>query len=157
MDRIARSTSWPEFRDSRRSSSTGSASWKRSGGDIRSSRTRNPFPWEGLVRPYLIRAAIAWLFASLFAAAGYYIVRRGCTPGRAALHGLAASLVGLLVGWLVDGPAGVTAFSGVLVVFGIPAVLRALFSRSRRSSWVRVMAAWTAAAVPAAILTAPWF
>ena len=110
-----------------------------------------------LVRPYLIRAAIAWLFASLFASAGYYIVRRGCTLGRSVIHGLAASLVGLLVGWLVDGPAGVTALCSVLIVFGVPAGLRAVFSRSRRSTWVRVMVAWAAAAVPAAILTVPWF
>jgi hypothetical protein len=111
----------------------------------------------GLVRPYLIRAAIAWLLASLFAAAGYYIVRRGCTVGRAVIHGLAASLVGLLAGWLIDGPVGITAVFAVLIVFGVPAGLRAVFSRSRRSTWARVMAAWAAAAVPAAVLTVPWF
>jgi hypothetical protein len=111
----------------------------------------------GILRPYLIRAAMAWILASFLGAAGYLGVRRSCSARRAVLHGAGASFVGLLAGWIFVGPSGLTALGGVLIVFGLPAGIRAAISASSVRATLTAAAAWAAAALPAVLLTAAWF
>ena len=103
---------------------------------------------------YPKRAALAWLAAAVPA---MLLFRRaaGRRWKRAAIDGLAASLVTLAAGW-VTWPS-VTAVFASAVVFGLPAVWT---DRRRGRPWRLAgltLACWLAAALPAWLLLSPLF
>jgi hypothetical protein len=103
---------------------------------------------------YPKRAALMWLAAAATAA---LLIRRLTARrwARAALNGLAASLVTLVAGWITW--PSVAAVVASTVVFGVPA---AWIARRRGDSWRRaalVASSWLAAAAPAWLLLTPLF
>jgi hypothetical protein len=104
--------------------------------------------------PAIWRAVGFLLLAAALGAMLYRAVRR-TSWWRAAVNGFGAALIGLLAGWLVGGQ-GVWTILAPLVLFGIPA---ALWQLKRHRAWepvLRVLLAWAATPLPAAVLVRPW-
>jgi hypothetical protein len=131
---------------------------------------------RSLLVPVFRRALVALLLATLCGAVLYHI-GSGAGPLRSVLSAFAASLFALLAGWFagVAGqlPAegtGIVALGVVVLVFGLPAAIRAaVLARRRLASPLearpvralhgpgRALFAWVLAGLPAAILLVPWF
>jgi hypothetical protein len=111
-------------------------------------------PIRDILLSYLWRA-LGWIIlAGLMGAALYRGVRKVGIV-RLVVNGLAAAFLGLMVGWLIEGD-GFHTLLAVVIVFGLPS---ALWQLARRHSWggaLRVLGAWMAAAVPAAVFVRPW-
>lgn len=112
-------------------------------------------PIRAILLSYLWHC-LGWTFlAGLMGAALYRGIRKLGTA-RSVVNGLAAAFLGLMVGWLIEGD-GLHTLLAVVIVFGLPA---ALWHLARHHSWggaLRVLGAWMAAAVPAAVFVRPWF
>lgn len=112
------------------------------------------FPLREILLSYLWRA-LFFVAASGVAGAMLYSLIRRVRWYRAALNAIAASLICLLLGWVVTGP--LLAASVVLLLFGLPA---ALWRFWRQRSWqaaLRVFLAWLAAVLPSATVQQPLF
>jgi hypothetical protein len=101
------------------------------------------------------RALILLAIASV---AGAFLYRRIRSVGwfRAAVNGLAASLLVLGLAWLTTGTRAHIAFLGPIVLLAAPAALLRL---ARYRDWfqaARVLLAWAAAAIPSVLLAYPW-
>jgi hypothetical protein len=107
-----------------------------------------------ILMPYVWHAVEALTVCALVAALTYRRIARA-KWWRAALNGIAAATVGLLVGWSVDPGTGALALAIPFVAFGLPAAAwRAWRTRSWRAA-AQVLAAWAAAAVVPAIAVRP--
>jgi hypothetical protein len=107
-----------------------------------------------ILLPYVWRAVYVLIGVAVVAAFLYRTVRR-VRWWRLALNGIAAALAGLVVGWTIDNGSGAMALLAPIVVFGLPATLwRAVRTRSGREA-ATVLAAWTLAALPAALAVRP--
>jgi hypothetical protein len=103
---------------------------------------------------YPARAAVIWAAAGVLAAWLYRRVAGG-RWWRAALNGLAVSLVTLAVGWITW-----PSFTAALAPVATLAVPAALLARRRSGSWPRarvVAAAWVVSALPSYLLLTPLF
>ncbi len=112
------------------------------------------FPLREILLSYVWRAVFFVVVTSLAGAVLFRSVR-SVRWYRAAMNALAASLICLLLGWIVTGPW--LASSVVLLLFGLPA---ALWQFWRHRSWqaaLRVFLAWLAAVLPSAIVQQPLF
>jgi hypothetical protein len=79
---------------------------------------------------------------------------------RAALNATAASLVGVVAGWIAGGGAATTLLvplAAVGLCFGLPAGLWSLARKRDARIAARVVVAWVATALPAALLVTPLF
>ena len=108
---------------------------------------------RAILMPYVWRAVVVWIVCAGIAAVLYRQVRR-IAWWRAALDGLAAALLGLLAGWLVERGGPLPPFAVPLVVCGVPAALWQL-RKARAREAGRVLAAWAAAAIVAALAVTP--
>lgn len=109
---------------------------------------------RAILMPYLWRAVYVLLGAAVAATFLYRAVRRS-RWWRLPFNGIAAALVGLLAGWTLDQGSGAVALIAPVVIFGIPGALwRAYRTRSGRDA-LTVLAAWAAAALPAALAVRP--
>jgi hypothetical protein len=116
---------------------------------------------SSILMPILWRALTVLVIASVLGGFLYHQIRRIGTEERprfwrTAVNGFGAALLGLLAGW-VAGIMGLASLLVVGVVFGLPASAWCLKKTGRLSAGLQVMAAWVAAAVPAALITTPWF
>lgn len=114
-----------------------------------------------ILMPYVRRLILCGLLAATLGAMAYRIVRSGDSrsprrPGwlRTIANGLGAALIGVGFGWLPA--AGLASLAAVGVLFGVPAGLWCLWKTRHSGTALRVLAAWAAAAVPAAVLVTPW-
>jgi hypothetical protein len=101
---------------------------------------------------FATRALLAWLVASVAAAALFRLVR-GCGWLRAAFSGLGASLAALLAAWTLGPP--LAAFAAPLILFAAPGLLVSLVRRRSGRVLATNLLGWLAAALPAAILVTP--
>jgi hypothetical protein len=110
---------------------------------------------SGILLPYLWRALAGLTLGAGFGAWLYWIVGR---PRwfRAVLNGIGASAVVLPVAWLAGTPPFVTLLAPALI-FGVPGALWRWRKRRAIGAGSRVLVAWAAAALPAALLTSPLF
>jgi hypothetical protein len=119
---------------------------------------------ERLIRPALVRAAMWILVGAIFAGWLYARVRR-LGAWRLGLNGLAASAFGLLSAWILG--AALRSGSGAVdpalflflpvLGFGVPAALWQIAWRRSPREAGRVLAAWTAACLPAVAIAVPLF
>lgn len=115
-----------------------------------------------ILTPYAWRLAFCVVLAAAFGAVAYRLVRSSDSrsprrPGwlRTIVNGFGAALIGVLFGWLPA--AGLASLVVVGILFGVPAGLWCLWKTRHPGSAFRVLGAWVAAAVPAAVLVTPWF
>ena len=110
-----------------------------------------------ILMPYVCRIALALLVAAIASALLYRFARLGTRPSviRTIISGLGAALVGLLASWVTGYP--LAAVVAVVVLFGIPAALWQSYKSRRLAAALTAIATWTAAALPAVIVTTPWF
>jgi len=108
-----------------------------------------------ILRPYILRAILVWLIAGILSAALYHAARR-VAWWRAGTNGLVCALVGLAAGWSIDPGHGLLAVVVPAVLLGVPAATWKLARRNPADA-ARVLAAWTLAAIPAAVAIRPWF
>jgi hypothetical protein len=107
-----------------------------------------------VLMPYAWRALQIWLVSTLGAMALYRLVRR-LSWWRLALNGLMGAAVGLVAGWTIDPGFGLLALAAPVAAFGLPgSVMRLSRSRSGREA-LRVLAAWTAVGLVAALAVTP--
>jgi hypothetical protein len=101
------------------------------------------------------RALILLTIASIAGAILYRSVR---SVGwfRAAVNGLASSLLVLGLAWLTTGTRPHIAFLAFLVLLGVPAALWSLGRYREWSKAARVLLAWAVAGIPAIALAYPW-
>lgn len=107
---------------------------------------------QAIVMPSVWRGA-GWLAVCWVAASVAYGAVRRLRWIRLALNGLLAAILGLGVAWILGPAWWVTAAVPLAACAAPAAAWQAL--RRRRQTW-RVVAAWTAASVPAVLLTVPW-
>jgi hypothetical protein len=109
-----------------------------------------------ILMPFVRRALIVFVAASLLATFLYKkLTKRRWL--RAAVNGAAASLVGLLLAWLVYPGGAKYALLGPSVVFGVPAMA---WQTLRHRAWrqgLGTLLGWVTASFPAAVLVHPWF
>jgi hypothetical protein len=116
-------------------------------------RERPSLSIQAVLRPYARRAVAYILACACFSALFYRVVRRA-RWWRVAANGLAAAVVGLVVGWGVEGPA-MAAFAAPLILCGLPATLMSLWrTRAIRPAGL-VLAAWAAASTTPALMVHP--
>ena len=114
-------------------------------GELTLKRILTPYAWRAL-RILAICAA---------AAAAFYRLGRRVPWWRLALNGLAAALVGLVVGWTADTGNGLLAFLGPIALFGVPGAVVMLWrSRSLRAAAL-VVGAWALASLAAMLAVVP--
>lgn len=120
------------------------------------------FSTTTILMPYFRRLVLVVLLATSLGAVAYRIVRFDDSRSsrrsgwlRTAINGLGAAVIGLLFGWLPV--AGLASLATVGIFFGVPAGLWCLWKTHRFGAALLVLAAWVAAAVPAAVLVTPWF
>lgn len=109
---------------------------------------------QAILMPYLWRLLTVILAGGVIAAVLYARVA-GSKAWRAAVNGVAASVVGLGAGWLGGAAAGGASIAAVLLVFATPAALWQLWRKDGPRAR-RVALAWLAAAVPIAIAVTPF-
>jgi len=115
-----------------------------------------------ILMPYLWRLALCVVLATILGAAAYRLVWTDDSPAsrrpgwlRTIINGLGAALTSVFFGWLPA--AGLASLAAVAIVFGVPAGLWCLWKTRQIGLAFRVLAAWAAAAAPAAVLVTPWF
>ncbi len=117
------------------------------------SDTEENLPLNKILYPYLWHA-LFWLFAAAVLGAALYRYVRRIGNFRLMLNGTGAAFVCLIVGWLYA-EIGFTAILAPLLLFGLPA---AIWQLIRQRAWrpaLRVLAAWAAASLPAALFLQP--
>jgi hypothetical protein len=112
------------------------------------------FPLREILLSYVWRA-VFFLLATALAGAILFRFIRQVRWYRAALNGLAASLMCLLPGWIAAGPF--LAAAAVLLLFGLPAALWQLWRQRSAQQAIRVLLAWLAAVLPAVLVQTPLF
>ncbi|MBI3405887.1 MAG: hypothetical protein HY046_10575 [Acidobacteria bacterium] len=107
-----------------------------------------------ILYPYIYRIVSAWLIAGFLGALLYRAVRR-LSWWRCALNGLGAALPALLLYWIKGGI--LLPLFAPLLIFGIIGAAWCLWREREMLPTVKVLVAWTLAALPALVLTRPWF
>jgi DNA uptake protein ComE-like DNA-binding protein len=109
---------------------------------------------QAIFLPYLWRAGIALLLASIAGALLYRLVRGRAGVLRMIASGLGAALVGVIVSWITGNIA--IAIGAVIVLFGIPSALWQLYRNRSLRPALASLGVWAATALPAVIVTTPW-
>jgi hypothetical protein len=107
-----------------------------------------------ILMPYVWRALAAIAGGAVAASLLYRALRR-IRLWRVLLNGLAASTLGLAIGWSVDPGTGALAFGVPTVLFGLPAALWQLVGRGSRAEATRALVAWACAALVPALMVRP--
>jgi DNA uptake protein ComE-like DNA-binding protein len=116
-------------------------------------KTEDDISIKSILYPYVWRIGYAWLIAGLSGALLYRAVRKG-SWWRCGLNGLGAALPALLIGWVKGGI--LLPLIAPLLIFGVIGTLWKFWRDRSFVPALQVLAAWLAAAVPAAALTRPW-
>ena len=114
-----------------------------------------------IITPFVTRAVIALIAAFVLGAILYCAIRAWDPVNRPsvlrfATNGFVAALIGLIAGWLF-GAAGFASLIAVTAFFGVPSALWRWRKTRQPSAAGLVLAAWAAAALPAAVLVTPLF
>lgn len=110
---------------------------------------------QAILTPF-VRRALFILAACWAASACLYRWVRNISWRRAVLNGLAASFLLLASAWMIEDWAGWKSCVTPLAVCGAPAASWQFIARRGLSSAMQVLAAWTAAVLPAAVSIQTW-
>jgi hypothetical protein len=111
--------------------------------------------FKTVLMPYVKRALFVWIVCAIAGALLYRAVRR-IPRWRLIVNGLAAALVVLIVGWMVNTASGLAAPAAPILLLGLPgAAIRAGRSRQLAEAGM-VLLAWALAGAPAVLAVTPF-